>query len=50
MTIAIILGLICSSCALGAVMAMMLLRAGAKYDQQMDMSAEDKDAMQEKKP
>ena len=42
MTIAIILGLICSACALGAVMAMMLLRAGAKYDQQMDMSAEDK--------
>lgn len=42
MTIAIILGLICSACALGGCVAMMLLRAGAKYDQQMDMSAEEK--------
>lgn len=42
MTIAIILGLICSACALGAVMAMMLLRAGANYDSEMDMSAEEK--------
>jgi len=46
-TIAIILGLICSACALGGVVAMMLLRAGAKYDREMDMSAEEKDAMQE---
>ena len=42
MTISIILGLVCSACALGAVMAMMLLRAGAKYDGEMDMSAEEK--------
>ena len=42
MTIAIILGLICSACALGGGVAMMLLRAGAKYDREMDMSAEEK--------
>ncbi len=42
MTIAIVIGIICAACALGGGITLMLLRSGAKHDQQMDMSAEEK--------
>lgn len=42
MIIAIVIGIICAACALGGGITLMLLRAGAEYDREMDMSAEEK--------